>query len=33
MKTPNDLQQAIDAVPNAKAMLAKLTAQYHFALA
>jgi uncharacterized protein YdeI (YjbR/CyaY-like superfamily) len=33
MKIPDDLQAAIDAEPEAKAMLAKLTAQNRFALA
>jgi uncharacterized protein YdeI (YjbR/CyaY-like superfamily) len=33
MKIPDDLQAAIDAVPRAKAMLAKLSAQNRFALA
>ena len=33
MKIPDDLQAAIDAVPEAKAMLAKLTEQNRFALA
>lgn len=33
MKIPEDLQLAIDAVPQAKAMLAKLTSQNRFALA
>jgi uncharacterized protein YdeI (YjbR/CyaY-like superfamily) len=33
MKMPNDLQAAIDAVPEARDMLAKLTAQNRFALA
>jgi len=33
MKIPDDLQAAIDAVPEAKAMLAKLSAQNRFALA
>lgn len=33
MKIPNDLQMAIDAVPRAKEMLAKLTEQNRFALA
>src|SRR3954468_5521004 len=33
MKTPDDLQAAIDAEPNASAMLAKLSAQNRFALA
>jgi uncharacterized protein YdeI (YjbR/CyaY-like superfamily) len=33
MAIPDDLQAAIDAVPEAKAMLAKLTAQNRFALA
>jgi uncharacterized protein YdeI (YjbR/CyaY-like superfamily) len=33
MKIPDDLQVAIDAVPEAKAMLAKLTEQNRFALA
>ncbi|MEO7097576.1 MAG: YdeI/OmpD-associated family protein [Polyangiales bacterium] len=33
LKIPDDLQAAIDAVPRAKAMLAKLSAQNRFALA
>ena len=33
MKIPDDLQAAIDAVPQAKEMLAKLTEQNRFALA
>ena len=33
MKIPDDLQAAIDAEPEAKAMLAKLSAQNRFALA
>ena len=33
MKIPDDLQAAIDAAPEAKAMLAKLSAQNRFALA
>jgi uncharacterized protein YdeI (YjbR/CyaY-like superfamily) len=33
LKIPDDLQAAIDAVPKAKAMLAKLSAQNRFALA
>ena len=33
MKIPPDLQAAIDAQPKAKAMLATLSAQNHFALA
>lgn len=33
MKIPDDLQAAIDAVPKAKAMLAKLSAQNRFSLA
>ena len=33
MKIPDDLQAAIDAEPQAKAMLAKLNAQNRFALA
>ncbi len=33
MKIPDDLQAAIDAEPNAKAMLTKLSAQNRFALA
>ena len=33
MKFPGDLQAAIDAVPKARAMLAKLSAQNRFALA
>jgi uncharacterized protein YdeI (YjbR/CyaY-like superfamily) len=33
MKTPDDLQAAIDAEPKARAMLAKLSAQNRFALA
>ena len=33
MKIPDDLQASIDAEPNAKAMLAKLTEQNRFALA
>lgn len=33
MKIPDDLQAAIDAVPKARGMLAKLTAQNRFALA
>lgn len=33
MKIPDDLQAAIDAEPDAKAMLARLTAQNRFALA
>ena len=33
MKIPDDLQAAIDAVPKARAMLAKLTEQNRFALA
>ena len=33
MKTPDDLQAAIDSEPKAKVMLAKLSAQNRFALA
>jgi uncharacterized protein YdeI (YjbR/CyaY-like superfamily) len=33
MKIPDDLQAAIDAVPKAQEMLAKLSAQNRFALA